>query len=251
VDQTSGAIRPARLNRERLIARPVSLPACCSPCTIAPPRLPYIVVIAHRWDILSHLRLRQLLFVAALAGALALPACNRGPSSTSQPARPARDDPDRVAPPAVKPEYHFAPELREQFPEITAFMQRFIETCAAGDYAGYRRLVSHYCDPESRDRFQAVLNGIQTLNVTSIERLDRPRLSDEVYLVTCKLDFLPGAKVHLRRRIDAVAILVLKEIGDWRMMPAPADLQPTAEEAETPLTTTSAPSYPWDEDGNY
>ena len=132
-------------------------------------------------------------------------------------------------------------------------MQQFLETCLAGDYAGYRKLVSRLCDPESRDRFQAVLQGIRTLRVESIELVERPQVADEVYRIISTIDFQPGTKVRLRHKGNALAILVLKEDGDWRMMPAPGSLQPTEEEAPATSSapTASAPSYPLDEDGDY
>jgi hypothetical protein len=158
-----------------------------------------------------------------------------------------------VLPPATKPEYQFEESLRDEYPEVVAFMQQFLETCLAGDYAGYRRLVSRQCNPESRDRFQAVLQAIAELRITSIEPLDSPQLSDQVYAVTSQVRFQPDSKVRLRRRHDALGILVLKEQGQWRMMPAPAELQPDQDEAPATSSapSTSAPSYPWDEDGNF
>ena len=48
-----------------------------------------------------------------------------------------------------------------------------------------------------------------------------------------------------------VAILVFEEEGELRMAPAPAEHQPDADEAGATSGPTTAPSYPWDADGDY
>ncbi|MGD8452187.1 MAG: hypothetical protein PVJ57_10245 [Phycisphaerae bacterium] len=187
-----------------------------------------------------------------LTAAVMLSGCDRGASSSTQPTGASRTDPDRVPPPPIKPEYRFADPLPDEYPDVVAFVRQFLETCLAGDYAGYRQLVSRHCDPGSRDRFQAIFHALKSLEVTSIEPLPRADLADDVHLVIARLEFQPESEVRIRRQHNAVGILVFIEDGDWRMMPAPADLQPRA--PETPTTssapTTSAPSYPWDEDGD-
>ncbi len=203
-----------------------------------------------------------LIGLGLLLGSL-LCACHREdpkkPPASSQP----HDDPDRVTPPTVRPDYSFADGLRDDYPEIVAFVQQFLETSLAGDYAGYRKLVSRRTDPESRDRFQALFNAISSLRVESIRKLDLPQTSDEAYLVVSKAQFHPDTKARLRRKHNQVAIIVLKEEGQWRMMPAPPHLQPTSGPAESQSAedgepgagpapaTSSAPSYPWDQDGDY
>lgn len=193
------------------------------------------------------------LLVGGLVGLALLCTCDRGGVPASKPASPSKDDPNQVTPPAVTPEYRFAEHLREQHPEIVAFVQHFLETCLAGDYAGYRMLVSRTRDPESRERFQAVFHAIRALRIDEIEPLDLPRVSDEVFLVVSKLEFHPDSKARLRRKNNRIAILVLKEGGEWRMMPAPSELQPPEEDMPTTTSapTTTAPSYPWDQDGDF
>ena len=86
-----------------------------------------------------------------------------------------------------------------------------------------------------------------------IEPLDLPRVSDEVFLVVSELEFHPDSKARLRRKNNRIAILVLKEDDQWRMMPAPSELQPPEEDTPTTTSapTTTAPSYPWDQDGDF
>ena len=193
--------------------------------------------------------------VAIAGGLVLLTGCERSPSESRDRAS-SRAGEARVPPPAITPEYSFAEGLREQHAEITGFLQEFLEVCLAGDYAGYRRLASRQREPESRERFQAVYHAIRSLVVESVARIDHPdlaHLSDKVYLVITSLRFHPESKTRLRRRTDQVAILVIREEGQWRMLPAPSDLQPREELPTTASApaTTSAPSYPWDEQGDF
>ncbi|MEW6198295.1 MAG: hypothetical protein AB1601_06475 [Planctomycetota bacterium] len=188
--------------------------------------------------------------LAVLATVMALPACDRGADEGS--AASARE---RVEPAVHKPHYAFAAGLEEAYPDVCVFLRQFMETALAGDYTGYRRLVSRVADPESKTRFEKILNALQSLTIESIETVDLARYGVGTgYLVTSRVVFVPNPKVALRRPDrNGIAILVFEEEGELRMMPAPAELQPRGEgptSAESP-TTTSAPSYPWDEDGDY
>lgn len=199
-----------------------------------------------------HRRIRAAAVSLALScGALTLVGCDRGGSGDAPARHASLDERERVPPPPVKPEYHFAEELHDQYPDIVAFMRHFLETCLAGDYAGYRKLVSRRADPESRERFQTVLHAIRALRINSINRLERPGATDDVYLVVSEVQFHPESKVRLRRKTNQVGVLVFKEEGQWRVMPAPAELQPTDEPDATESAPASAPSYPWDEDGDF
>ncbi len=246
---------------------------------------------------------------AAALGALALlcllcgPAsCDRGsgtkPSRKSGKPAASQISSDFVALPSHKPQYAFAAGLTDQYAPITGFLRHFLETCLAGDYAGYRRLVTRAQEPESRGRFEKMLNSMRAVTILSIEEVELPqslplwhstRGGDEAsngdqspaaggadtpttaavrpganadpaqpppaYLVIAEADFVPGKEPVLRQRATErkVAILVLKEEGEWRIAVAPAEYQPREDE---PTTTASAPAeappdYPWDQDGDY
>jgi len=194
--------------------------------------------------------LRIVGWLPALVAVVGLTACDRGADEGS--AAAARE---RVEPAVHKPHYAFAAGLEEAYPDVCVFLRHFMETALAGDYTGYRRLVSRVADPESKTRFEKVLNALQSLTIESIETVDLARYGvGSGYLVTSRVVFVPNPKVALRRSDrNGIAILVFEEEGELRMMPAPAELQPRTEGAgssESP-TTTSAPSYPWDEDGDY
>lgn len=192
-----------------------------------------------------------LLAAAALAGPWG---CDRQPSRTkgrsaTQPAAWSQ----RVPPPPVRPEYTFTNEDREQHPEIVGFLRHFFETCLAGDYAGYRRLCSRRREPETPERFEAIYHALRRLRVESIEPRSLPELPEPAYLVTCDVEFHPDSEARLRRKTNKFAILVIREAGQWRILPAPSRMQPAPEPAPTTTSapTATAPSYPWDDDGDF
>jgi len=188
----------------------------------------------------------------ALAALGTLWACDRG--TDPPPTQAGQVAVDLVELPAHKPEYGFAPDLENQHPAVTAFLRHFMETCLAGDYAEYRRLVTRKTDPESRARFIKVLHALRSLTVVSITELDRPDIASQAYLVISEVEFLPNKKVSLRRRdSNQIAILVLEEDNELRMTIAPSNMQP---EPDVPATSsapvTSSPSYDeWKADGDY
>ncbi|MEW6249432.1 MAG: hypothetical protein AB1716_02215 [Planctomycetota bacterium] len=224
---------------------------------------------------------RAAVLVCGLAGLTALGAaagCERKPkpaaptTTTNTPGRAAADAND----PPPKPEYRFAEGLAESHPEVVAFLRQFLETALVGDYAGYRRMVSRARDPESRDRFHLILTSLRRLTIEQISELDfeQTRALDAqppVYKVISRADFDPNEQVALRRgRENRVAILVLREEGEWRMAPAPAELQPKPADAAlvqadgdggpplppggddaTTQPAATGPNYPWDQGGDY
>lgn len=189
--------------------------------------------------------------LALFVPAALLAACE----GASDPAGPPPPSPrGRVRLPERAPQYSFAAGLEERYPEIVAFMRQFLETCLAGDYAGYRRLVTRTADPESRDRFEKILHTLQTLTVETIETGELPETGGPVYLVTSRVEFDPDQRTAQRRGpVRRVAIVVLQEDGEWRMGLAPPEYQPPAEEPAPPASAPadSAPSYPWDQGVDY
>lgn len=187
--------------------------------------------------------------VALAAGTL--PACERG--DTPIPTEAEEGDPVPALPAEQRPTYKFMPGLREEHPEVSGFVREFLETCLAGNYEDYRKLVSRSANPESKERFQAIYYAIKSVTVETIEAVELPGLPPPAYLVVSVVDFHPDRKVSVRAGANReIAILVFKEDERWRMVPAPAELQPVEQlPATTSAPTTSAPHYPWDEDGDY
>lgn len=184
-----------------------------------------------------------LLVVALLAG------CDRSPPPPASLPPPAHD---RVALVGVKPEYKFAPGLADAQPEVAAFVRQFLETCLVGDYTEYRRLVSRTTYPESRARFEKILNSLRTLAIESIEPLELPEVGD-AWLVLAQIEFLPDRKVAIRRgENSSLGIIVFREDGEFRMAPAPPELQPEREQPATDSAPAAVnPEYPWRQDADY
>lgn len=157
-----------------------------------------------------------------------------------------------VTPPASKPRYEFASGLAEKHADIIAFVRQFLETCLAGDYVGYRDMVSRRRSPETRERFMRTFHAIQHLRIESIEPISVPDLPPPVYLVTSAVEFRPDAKPAFRETRRAIAILVFRELNEWRMAPAPSEWQPDDPEGAAPPADSqpALPDYPWDEQGD-
>ncbi|HMQ14914.1 MAG TPA: hypothetical protein PKC49_02970, partial [Phycisphaerae bacterium] len=117
----------------------------------------------------------------------------------------------------------------------------------------YRLLVARAENPESRERFEAIIRAIDNIDVQSIEPIDAPPppWSAPAYLVVTHVDFKPDSRVGLRRASRRLAILVVQEEGEWRMAPAPASAQPRDEPpTSAPATQPAETTYfPWDTGG--
>ena len=202
---------------------------------------------------MQHTWVRRSLVLALVLLASGLAGCDRGKAEPKKKKPAPGGSADQVDPTAPKPEYAFAAGLEEQYPDVVVFLRRFMETSLAGDYAGYRRLVSRAADPESRARFEKVLNSLRSLTIESIEEIETPQVPAPTYLVIGQPEFLPGQKVPLRRGNNSrIAILVFPEEGELRTCFAPSALQPAAEETQpASAPAASAPSYPWDQNADY
>jgi hypothetical protein len=179
-----------------------------------------------------------------------LPAgCDRTPP----PDRSRQREQQVVPAPTTPPQYSFARGVREAQPEVAAFVRTFLETCLAGDYTGYRKLVSRAREPESKQRFQAVYYAIRAVTVESIEPVELRDVPQPAYLVISAVDFNPDREVALRGGNRRIAMIVFREEGEWRMVPAPSELQPVDEAPSTSSAPASIPpaEYPWDQDGDY
>ena len=179
--------------------------------------------------------------------------CEQATSSGSPSGGPPNET---VELPEEKPTYSFAEGLADEHPEIVTFMRRFLEICMAGDYTAYREMVSRQVEPESRSRFKQVLHSLRGIVIESIDEVEIRRLPEPTYLVVGRATLSPEAAA--RRHLTGprgISILVFQEDGEYRMVNAPPSLQPGSEEHEPDAIpgapTTSAPSYPWDEDEDY
>jgi hypothetical protein len=202
--------------------------------------------------------------IAAVA-VLAMAGCNRSDSKKAKKADAAVGA--AATRPAVLPQYRFTdPTIETKYPDAANFVREFLESCLAGDYPAYRKLVSRYEEPQRREQFDKLALNLKRIEVESIAELGDvelravPRpvgvdLSPPAYLVISAIEFAnPDAGLALRYKNRKLAILVFREEGEWRMRPAPSKMQPREPHA-TPETVTEesaepVPDYPWDRDGD-
>lgn len=176
--------------------------------------------------------------------------CGRNPAPDG--AKPPPGPTDPVRPPPELPEHSFAEGLVSQHPDVVDFLREFVQVCLNGDYLGYRRLVSRYDTPVSRERFEAIYHSIRAVHVESIEPLNaRTNEGEPVYLVVSEIEIDPESRIAIRHREPRMAIYVFREDDSWRMRPAPTEAALEQESADDgPQTPSTAPSYPWDVDGD-
>lgn len=162
----------------------------------------------------------------------------------------------------------FPTEIRSAQPEIGAFLDEFLNTWLSMDYLGYRRLVSRAHNPESRERFELICEATASVRVELIERVETREYPTPAYRTVFEVELTPEAAQRRREFERKIAILIFPELGEWRMAAAPAEFQPpkeisqldnlaapeassSIEEPGASATPASAPSYPWDEEGDY
>lgn len=187
----------------------------------------------------------RIIVIGALGSALlvAPPACER----KKEHAAGSPDAGSASTQPRARFEYTLAPELREKQPEATAFLRHFLETCLAGDYDSYRKMVASGVEPESKARFDRVLRAIESLDVEQIEPVESASLPKPAYLVTGRAKFRPEEEARRPRRPGPyrIGLLIIRENDEWRTALAPRELQPDERPAAGEPPTTG-PSYPWD-----
>ena len=200
-------------------------------------------------------RFKRALHAAALAtlacAALTLAGCDQSQQQSTEDTREDLEPPIETK--GHLPKLTFSTELRALNPDVAVFVDEFLQTCLVGDYLGYRRMVGRAFEPETRERFEGIHHAITGVTVESIEELDLKEIPPPVYLVISTVELDPKQQVKLRESHRKVSILVFKEDDEWKMAPAPSQLQPREErEAKEPTEPTStAPAYPWDESGDY
>lgn len=211
--------------------------------------------------------------LARLAGAListilvVTGGCDRKASTKDSSPTTARAV-DSKSPTAGLPRYEIDETLRHEYPHIVRFLEQFLETCLANDYAGYRKMVTRRVEPEPRDRFESIYRAIDRVVVASLRKIDPsgpvPELrgfEGPLFLAIARIELNapptgtgPAAATKVNRnRVRDIAIVIFEEDGDWRMAPAPSRYQPASEQPtgdSAQSQPTSKISYPWDESGD-
>lgn len=182
-----------------------------------------------------------------VAGALlCTTGCDRGSDAPA-------DTPETVVEAAPKlPVLTFPNALRRKHPDATAFLDQFLAVCLNGDYFGYRQLVSRAYTPESRERFSAIYDAVEEVEIELVEQVRLPRVPEPTYRVVTRVHFDEVSRARLREDSRRIAFLVFPEQDELRMAPAPTVLQPRRDDDEpatqtAPAETQPAVEYPWEE----
>ena len=194
-------------------------------------------------------------FLATVGLVLLACACERQEQSNA----PADPDQSRlvVEPPPAAPKLTFPAEIRAAHPEISVFLDRFLNVWLTSDYPGYRRLVSRAHTPEGRERFEMISRATAAITVEIVELLEESRLPSPAYRAVFLVELTPEAAERRGELTRGIAIIIFKELEQWKMAAAPDEFQPAADQpasapAETPATAPApAIEYPWDEEGDY
>jgi hypothetical protein len=202
-------------------------------------------------------RLPRSFLAVSGAAVLLCTACNRDEPSSDDTRSEAREA-VKIQAAGPRPRYDLPIELRTAHPDTADFVDRFLTTCLAGNYSEYRRMVSRTRVPESRERFEAIYRGLESVAVESIEPIDPdavPELPEPAYMVVSRLKIRGDSRLSQRKMREQVAMIVFVENGDWRMIPAPASMQPE-DEPETAAAPPEpaepefqTPYFPWDQPG--
>lgn len=148
--------------------------------------------------------------------------------------------------------FHVDPEIKAAHPELSEFITAGLQAVYRGDYAAYRRLVARNQNPESESRFKLICQSLESVRVESVESIALPDVPPPSYRVVVAFAFEPDSPAATRLRSRSVALLVIQEHDEWRLLIAPPKLQPrdepTAEPATTPATQAdkNPVDYPWD-----
>lgn len=156
--------------------------------------------------------------------------------------------------PIHAPEYTIPPEIRDAQPDIAKFLRAFLETCLTGDYPGYRKFVSRREQPETQDRFKRIYDAIEHLTVQRVEEVQVAMLPAPTFVVVSSVTFVPGRTPVFGEDRREIAIIVFREEGEWRMLPAPSRFQPERRRPDGSSQPASQPDeptveYPWEEYG--
>lgn len=157
--------------------------------------------------------------------------------------------------------YDFAAGLEREYPLVVDLLERAFDTILAGDYAAYRRLMVRTRNPEPEERFRLLHEALTHVTVTEIAPVDSkfiPNYDGSAYLVRTAFEFAEESRAAEAIDARTLAILVVEEAGDWRLVTAPQRFQaqeeavgPDASDADAADDEPPAPEFPWDDNVDY
>lgn len=120
---------------------------------------------------------------------------------------------------AVKPIVVFPVEHQQPDASVNQFIRDALQTCAEGDYDGFRQLFSLRLPPPGPTQFQLIWRNVKEVVIKSVHQ--HPKLPNEYYAhVVVKL-----RQRDRRDRLERdVVVAVQKEENQWRLAEAPAEI---------------------------
>lgn len=182
--------------------------------------------------------------IVLLSGCLACNGQTGGSGELTEPTEP------------LNSRYRVEPEVLSAYPELTEFINAGLQAVFEGDYPAYRRLVARHQNPESESRFKLICQSLDSVIVQEIEPIELPDVPPPTYRVIVAFEFREDSPAASRLRNRTVALLVVREGEDWRLLMAPSKLQPQAESVQ-PIAAEAAAEdeetidYPWDQGVDY
>jgi len=141
-------------------------------------------------------------------------------------------------PDAARPTVLFPEQFKTDDVLLNTFIRKAMDSCAEGDYDKFRQLFGVTYEPPDGVQFERVWKGVKEIRIAGIHQdPSRP------------LDYYVHIVVQLRQpdRLDRTerqaVIWIFKEADEWRMAPAPGDIQglilydTTQPAGEAPTTT--------------
>lgn len=161
-------------------------------------------------------------------------------------------EPDEEA--FISARYQIDPNVVSQHPELSGFIQQGLKAVYQGDYAAYRQIVARNQRPESETRFKLVCESLESVRVDKVSQIELPEVPPPAYRVVAHFEFAPDSQAALRLKNRSIALLVIREGGDWRLLLAPSRLQPgrdapdqqSTQPESDPNQQAEAIDYPWE-----
>lgn len=126
----------------------------------------------------------------------------------------------------------WGPESRCRDESLNAFISQAVRHCVDGNYEEYRLLWRYDHQPTSRRHFESVWGMVEQVEVKALKplrfRLPNGTLDDQEYYVfqafiTLRDEAVQLAKGRLQDR--DVVLLIVRDNGAWRLVPAPAEVR--------------------------
>jgi hypothetical protein len=144
-------------------------------------------------------------------------------------------DPNAEAPNVIFPE-----QFKTEDVALNEFIRKALESCKTGDYDKFRQLFGVASDPPAGAQFDRVWKGVKEIRVAGMYQ--GPQRPPEYYVHVVVQLRQPDR--HERTERQAV-IVVFQEGGEWRLAPAPSEIQGQILYADTqPASGPSAATRP-------